>query len=75
MKQGKFTLRKLSQIWGENHQSLNTQLPELSSGSYTPAYPTQSEYRTGGAALNTAIDTASETWVNMGARNSDIGET
>ncbi len=74
MKQGKFTLRKLSQIWGENHQSLNTQLPELSSGSYSPTYPTQSEYRNGGAALNTAIDDSSETWTNVQAINSDTGE-
>lgn len=74
MKQGKFTLRKLSQIWGENHQSLNTQLPELSEGAYTPTYPTQSEYRTGGAALNTAIDDSSETWTNVQAINSDTGE-
>lgn len=74
MKQGKFTLRKLSQIWGDNHQSLNAQLPELSEGSYTPTYPTQSEYREGGATLNTAIDDASETWTNVQSINSDTGE-
>lgn len=73
MKQGIFTLQKLSQVWGQNHQSLNTQLPNTGD-SYTPAIPTRDEYRNS-ANINTTIDTDSATWTNIASVNSDTGET
>ena len=73
MKQGIFTLQKLSQVWGQNHQSLNTQLPSTGD-SYTPAIPTRDEYRDS-ANINTTIDTDSATWTNIASVNSDTGET
>lgn len=74
MKQGIFTLQKLSQVWGANHQSVNIQIPDVASGAYTPDYPTRAEYRDD-AAVTSAVDTASDTWVNVKAMNSDNGET
>lgn len=74
MKQGIFTLRKLSQIWGENKQSLNTQLPQLPTGAYSPSYPTRTEYRTGGSTLNDAIDRTEVSWTNIVSTNQDTGE-
>ena len=73
MKQGIFTLQKLSQVWGQNHQSLNTQLPDTGD-SYTPAIPTRDEYRDS-ANINTTVDTDSATWTNIASVNSDTGET
>ena len=74
MKQGIFTLQKLSQVWGANHQSVNTQIPDVASGAYTPDYPTRAEYRDD-AEVTSAVDTASDTWVNVKAMNSNNGET
>lgn len=74
MKQGIFTLQKLSQVWGANHQSVNTQIPDVASGAYTPDYPTRAEYRDD-AEVTSAVDDASDTWVNVKAMNSDNGET
>lgn len=73
MKQGIFTLQKLSQVWGANHQSLNTQLPDTGS-SYMPSYPTRAQYRDG-SQTDSAVDTASATWTNVKAMNSNNGET
>lgn len=73
MKQGIFTLQKLSQVWGQNHQSLNTQLPNTGD-SYTPAIPTRDEYRDSDN-INATIDTDSATWTNIASVNSDTGET
>ena len=74
MKQGIFTLQKLSQVWGANHQSVNTQIPDVASGAYTPDYPTRDEYRDD-SEVTSAVDEASDTWVNVKAMNSDNGET
>ena len=74
MKQGKFTLRKLSQLWGENSQSLNTQIPDLPAGSYTPEYPTLAQYRDD-SAVDAAIDSAQDSWINVAGVNGDTGET
>lgn len=75
MKQGKFTLRKLSQLWGENSQSLNTQIPDLPEGNYTPDYPTLAEYRSDDATVEAAIDDAKDSWINIAGVNGDTGET
>ena len=74
MKQGKFTLRKLSQLWGENSQSLNTQIPDLPEGNYTPEYPTLAQYRDD-SAVDAAIDSAQDSWINVAGVNGDTGET
>lgn len=75
MKQGKFTLRKLSQLWGENSQSLNTQIPDLPEGNYTPEYPTLAEYRGDEATAEAAIDDAKDSWINVAGVNGDTSET